>query len=744
MPAGPEEDRRAPDRDRGGLGTDAVERLLGSADPKALLAAVMEAADPAPEGTARLGVLYRRDDDGLLRLVAWQGVAEQSLEAYRVISVEAELPAARVVRDQEPVYAVPGELDEPMTESGADSAAMAAEYAVLPLLLGSRSIGSVLFDLPRGAPMDAARHRDLLTVAALAAHRLDQLLEVDRERTGGAAGPGIHHLVPTQAHDRATMLEMAMASAGIGSFDWDLGSGRLVCDERLCQLFGIAPEEFDGRAETFFGGVHSEDRGRVNRAVAESRHTGRFAARYRILRHDNRALRWIESEGRVVYRAAGQPTGMIGVCRDITAEQTRDEERLARKDFVLAITRAFTAAATAEDIVEVMADTVLPALGGQRLAIFLRAPDGQIRLYGSRGFAPEHRERLEWISRIGAGNPYLAPLLQGEPMFLSSREEFLERIRDKRLVPLPGLHSWAILPLSTADGLLGVCVIVYHRPHVFSPDEQVLGAGLAGILAQSLARARLFDERRAHLTELQQMMLPRRLPALPGLEVLVRYRPGSGGLDVGGDWYDVLPMPDGRVTLVIGDVQGHNAHAAGVMGQLRIAMRVQAEEGHERAELMARANRTLHRMDTDLFATCCIVEICPATGALHMVRAGHPHPLLLQPDGSAATLEVPGGMPLGVFPDERYPVSESTLAEGAVLLLYTDGLVERPGTDHDEAVGALCRRLSQWAGPGPDGAARRTDLDRLAEQVINPAVSASFGDDVAVVLVRRSPGPAPR
>ncbi|MFC0597747.1 SpoIIE family protein phosphatase [Streptomyces palmae] len=745
MAAGPEEDHRAPDRDRGGLDAEAVGRLLGSPDPEALLAAVLEAADPGPQRTARIGVLYHCEGEGLLRMVAQRGVAEELLEPFRVISAEAELPAARVVRDREPLYTVPEVRDGAKAAAGAMPASPLAEYVALPLLLGSHGVGSMLLDLPGGELVEPARHRDLLTLAALGAHRLDQLLGAGRGRAGGAPDTGAPRMVPTQAPDRATLLEMAMASAGIGSFDWDLVSGRLVWDERLCRMFGIAPQDFDHRIETLFDAVHPEDRETLDQALTESLQTGRFTVRHRIRRRDDRAVRWIEVESRVVYGSGGQARGMIGVCRDVTDEQNQDEERLARKDFVLAITRAFTGAATAEDIVATMADTVLPALGGQRMAIFLRAPDGQIRLFGSRGFAPEHRERLDWISRIGADNPYLAPLREGEPMFLSSREEFLERIGDPRLEPLPGLHSWAILPLSTADGLLGVCAIVYHRPHVFSPDEQVLGAGLAGILAQSLARARLFDERRAHLTELQQMMLPRRLPPLPGLEVLVRYRPGSRGLEVGGDWYDALPQPDGRVTLVIGDVQGHNARAAGVMGQLRIAMRMQAEDGRGRAELMSRAGLTLYRMDTDLFATCCIAEICPASGALHVVRAGHPHPLLLQPDGSAAPLEVPGGMPLGIFPDETYPVTEATLAEGAVLLLYTDGLVERPGVDHDEAVAALCERLTHWGGPGTADPAPGTDLDRLAEQVINPAVSASFGDDVAVLLVRRNPaaGAAP-
>ncbi|MBH5338249.1 SpoIIE family protein phosphatase [Streptomyces pactum] len=725
---------------RSGLDERAVARLLGSADAQELLTAAMGTVEPGPGSS--VGLLYRADGDGMIRLLAAVGAEEQALEQYRVISIEAELPAAQVIREHQPLYILPGELDDLYIEAGLVPESMPAEYAVLPLMIGSRCIGSMVLDVPGGHLLDTARHRSFLTLASLCAHRLDQLLDRERRDTGGPEPYAGHPLLPFRTRNRAGMLEMAMANAGIGSFDWDFPSGRLVWDERLCHLFGIAPAAFDGRAETFYEAVHPEDREMVETAVRDSIRTGRYLARFRIVRRNDRAVRWIEAESRVVYTAAGEARGMVGVARDTTEEHAREQERQARKDFVLGITRAFTAASSSEDIVATLGDTVLPAFGGQRMVVYLKSEDGTMEPLGSWGFTEQERERLRWISRISIDNPYLAPLLDGEPMFLSSREEFMARIRDERLVPLPGLHAWAVLPLTTADGLVGVCAIVYDHPRVFSPDDQVLGAGLAGILAQSLARARLFDERRAHLTELQDLMLPRRLPRLPGLDILVRYRPGSDGLDVGGDWYDALPMPDGRVALVIGDVQGHSARAAAVMGQLRIAMRAHAAEGHQLSSLMARANRTLGDLETDLFATCVIVDIDPADGTVRTVRAGHPHPLVLGADGRAEVLRCPGGMPLGLFPggDEEYPATETVLPHGATLLLYTDGLVERPGADYDEGVADLTRRLARAAvtANGPHG----PDLELLAEQVTTRAVpETGHHDDVALLLVRRrAPG----
>ncbi|WKX73939.1 SpoIIE family protein phosphatase [Streptomyces sp. XD-27] len=749
MAGGPGVGRRGPG---GGLDEGAVPPLLAAPDCESLLAAAMAAVDLAPGTRVEVAALYRLDDDGLIRLAAAIGAPDELVERYRVVSAAADLPFAQVIRDHEPVYGPPreppAEPREPAARdeeaAGAADGTPPAEYAVLPLLVGSRCVGSLALTLPGGVPLDAARHRAFLTVAALCAHRFDELLALtprDRAPGGGSRARDPH---PPQARDRATMLEMAMANAGIGSFDWDFASGRLIWDERLCRLFGIAPEEFDGRIETFHEAVLPEDRPRVEAAVRESLVTGRYQVRYRVVRRDDKAIRWIDAESRVLYDTVGKPRGMIGVAQDSTEAQNREDERQARKDFVLNITRAFTAASSIDDVVATVADTVLPALGGQRMAIYLKEDGGRMRLIGSHGYDAAHQERLRNLADIGIESPFLAGVRDGEPMFIESREEFFARIRDERLAPMPGLHAWAILPLATADGLVGACLIIYDHPRAFSFDDQLVVAGVAGILAQSLARARLFDERRAHLTELQRMMLPGRLPSPPGLDVLVRYRPGSDRLDVGGDWYDALPMPDDRITVVIGDVQGHNVRAAAVMGQLRIAMRAHAAEGHQLSALMARGNRALCDMDTDLFATCCVVDIDPADGRLRIVRAGHPHPLLIAPDGGAALLESPGGIPLGCFDDADYPVTEAVLPEGATLLLYTDGLVERPGGDYDDGVAELSARLADAAAAaGPVGRSGLMDLERLADRVVTPAVSAPNDDDVAVLLVHRRPRTAP-
>ncbi|MEE1928496.1 SpoIIE family protein phosphatase [Streptomyces sp. TRM 70351] len=722
---------------------DALVALLGAPDEEALLARAVEAAEP---GSARgAGVLHRLGRDGVLRIAAQREFTDDFLAPYRLLPVDSPLPAARAVRQRRPVYSTAGDFPRATSdalEEGLKRLRVADEFVSLPLLVDGGCLGALSLPLPAGSSLDAAREHRLTTVAAVCANRWERLLlagapgsgqatAAQPPATGAVTEPGAGPAGPpavAEGRGRATMLELAMSNAHIGTFDWDFPSGRLVWDERLCELFGISPEAFDGRIETFFGLLHPDDRATVDAAVAESHRTGSYQVTYRVVRPDG-GVRWVDAESSVVYDGHGQPQGMIGVVQDRTEEHDRGERREARREFILSLTRSLVAALTTEDIIATVAETAVPALGGTTMAVFLREDGGRLRLAGARGYDAEGTGHLRRISEVAHQHPVFADLRAGVPMFVESADAYRERIADERLGPRPGQQAWAILPLVSAEGLVGTCVITYDRPRTFSPDDRTVFAAAAGILGQSLARARLYDARRAYLTELQQLMLPRRLPELSGAELAVRYRPGAEGLDVGGDWYDVLPLPDGRVVFVIGDVQGHSAPAAAVMGQLRTAMGTQAAGARGPGGLLGRANRFLCDLDTDLFATCCVVEADPAAGRLRVARAGHPLPVLLEPGRPPLELATPGGMPLGCFPDDTHPVTEVQLTPGAALLLYTDGLVERPGSDYASGVAALLERLD---------ADRDLELGTLADRLVAPAAARAQHDDIAVLLLRRA------
>ncbi len=180
------------------------------------------------------------------------------------------------------------------------------------------------------------------------------------------------------------------------------------------------------------------------------------------------------------------------------------------------------------------------------------------------------------------------------------------------------------------------------------------------------------------------------------------------------------------VALVIGDVEGHSVGAAAVMGQLRSAVHAFAASGRPPQEVITHTNRLLVELETDVFATCCYIELEPATGRALAVRAGHPPPLLRHPDGRTESLHLPGGVLLGVQPDAVYPVTSLTLAPGSVLALYTDGLVETPGDDIGTGIEKVRLALARSA---------TRSVEALADHLIRTARRAQDRpDDVALLL----------
>ncbi|MEU1166033.1 AAC(3) family N-acetyltransferase, partial [Streptomyces sp. NPDC005921] len=207
-------------------------------------------------------------------------------------------------------------------------------------------------------------------------------------------------------------------------------------------------------------------------------------------------------------------------------------------------------------------------------------------------------------------------------------------------------------------------------------------------------------------------------------EAVARYLPTTVGLEVGGDWYDVIPLADNHVALVIGDVQGHSAAAATLMGQMRTALRAYAAEGHTPDVVVSHANRLLMDMESDLFATCCYVDVDMEDGTAWCVRAGHLPPVLRHPDGGTEITETEGGPPLGVLGRADFPLTQIGLRPGTVLALTTDGLVESPDADIDDGMARFAHGL---------GAADPGDLGLVADALLDNAHRA---DDVALLLMR--------
>ncbi|MET7639534.1 SpoIIE family protein phosphatase [Streptomyces sp. NPDC005438] len=710
---------------------ESIHRILGAEDTGALLRAVLRDGLAGTDITA--AALYLSDDNGWLRQAASEGTHLELLDSYQVIAPDSPLPASVAVRELRTVHSDGAGHGSVEIERDAP----AVEYVSVPAHLDDQRLGVVTYHRDPAGPLDEDTDGVLRAVTALCSHRLAYLLARHEQPADAGAGQLPHTVRMLARRDRAARMELAMAGTNLGSFDWDFDSGRLVWDEQLSWLFGIDPARFDERVATFYTAVHPADRAALDEAVRDSRTSGRFHATFRIMRRDNGELRWLRTEGRVMYDAGGEAQGIVGVSYDRTQEHRFNQRRQRHREFVLRVTRGFAAAQTTQDVVDTMAETVLPDMGGWRLTLFVQRRRGRgMDLLAARGYEPGQVPRLHQLGELSETLPLFTTIRRNGPVFIESREQYVRWFPDPLMTPLEGENAWVLLPLDTADGLVGACSMSFPTPRPFSPVDRTTFLAIAGILAQALARARLFDARRLQMTELQRLMLPHGVPELPGLHLSVRYVPGSEELEVGGDWYDALRLDDGRSYVVIGDVQGHNAQAAAVMGQLRTAMRAHAREGQDIDGLMRRANQVLWELDTEVFATCCIVELDPARDRLRMVRAGHPYPLLREPDGTVRELRGPGGVPLGCFPDDEYPVLHDRLPPGALLFLYTDGLVERPDQAYDTSVTELVDRLGSWQ-QDPE---RHQRLERLSDSILAPALSPHQEDDIATLLVHRPEG----
>ncbi|NJQ01686.1 SpoIIE family protein phosphatase [Streptomyces zingiberis] len=561
------------------------------------------------------------------------------------------------------------------------------------------------------------------------------------------------------ALDSAEPLLRAVEATGAGAFAWDLMKSSVHWDERACALYGVTPEEFDGAEETFFSALHPDDLPVVQAAIAQVTESavstpgaaatsaspagapagGGSAYRldYRVVHPDGSHHPLLE-HGTVLTGGDGRPACALGLVlrgpSDGAATAPSLSPDRSRDAFLLTLARSLAQAVTVRDVTRVMTDLTRPALGAEGVVIGVLEHE-HLRVVAETPVAPESR-------------PLQAPGLEtmrhaterDQPLFLAD----ISRPRGADRTGPPGLPSagpvppqaWVVLPLAGAERSTGACLITFAGPREFDAGERTFYTAVAALLGQSLERARRFDSEHRTSTGLQRAMLPRGLPELPFLGAHARYLPATGEMYVGGDWYDVLPLPDGTAALVIGDVQGHDAHASAVMGQLRVVLRTCADAGMSPGHVLARANRVLGDLDTGLFATCVYLVLDPVDGSLVGARAGHPHPLLLS-SRAAVELRLTGGPPLGVVPHAGYPVTRARLDPGETLLLFTDGLVERKGSDIGDRVTQTLTDLREWLRSAEERLGVPADLADLADFLLREDGDAGRPDDVALLAVRR-------
>ncbi|MFF4653339.1 SpoIIE family protein phosphatase [Streptomyces sp. NPDC001380] len=537
--------------------------------------------------------------------------------------------------------------------------------------------------------------------------------------------------------------DASLALNRMGSFDWDLDTGLLHLDPVALGIYDLAPEEYRSDPLQLGERMPPEERAAVDAHVSRAMKDGSstYGYYFRVLPRDG-ADRWVHTQGHIHRDALGRPRRVIGILRDATDELAQAADRLAlererarRAEVVQGTAAALAHAVTVQDVTAVLSDPHgLGRLGAASLVLGV-VENGRVRVL-AEGREGSNVPELEW-TRVEDDFPLSEVIRTRGPLFLTSAEEFAARY--PRLWPYIrplGATAAAYLPLVAQGRPIGGLGLLYHGKDSFPAEERDLLLALSSGIAQSLQRAMLFDQEHDLAKSLQTAMLPRSLPEVAGFTVAARYRSARTGRDIGGDWYDAVPLPGGRVGVMVGDVQGHDTHAAAVMGQLRIALRAYAAEGHSPATVMARASVFLCELDTDRFATCVYADVEAATGTVRLVRAGHLAPMLRHADGWCRQVPGPVGLPLGLsaqFGDLEYPVTCVELAAGETLLLCSDGLVERPGADLDEGMALLGRSVHE----GP------RDPEALADRLCEVMAEQTGGeDDMALLLLTRLEGAA--
>ncbi|WP_329021349.1 ATP-binding SpoIIE family protein phosphatase [Streptomyces sp. NBC_00690] len=558
--------------------------------------------------------------------------------------------------------------------------------------------------------------------------------------------------------------EDVLAAIATGLWRWDKASGTVTLDAEAARLIELTPEAGPHPESVVRARFHPIDWNEINGVVGLAIAEDTLAeGRLRIVDEAGRVLRTVRFRSKPF--RVGASHVLYGTLQEVaeptegTAAQTpiTGDWRRSREAFLLDAGRALAEARSTAEVLRVAASLSMPGFSPDGLAVFGAAGD-RITIIGQHGHQGAEDDPFSHM-RMDTDHPAAEVIRTGRAVYLPSPDEYDHRYPTSwPLAQRLGRQSWAYLPLIVAGRTMGAWMAAFRHPVTFTPDERSVLTTVARMLAQALARAGVAETERELSLGLQRSMMPVLGPAIPGMSVAARYVPTGGGLQVGGDWYDMIPLPSGRIALVIGDVQGHDVRAAGLMGQLRIALRAYASEGHRPDAVLSRASRFLHGITDSYgqgdysgprFATCLYLEVDPANGRIEMARAGHPEPAVRMTDGTVLLRPTEGGLPLGIDRDTDYPTTRLTLEPGETLMMCTDGLLETGGHDLDTGWARLRTVLENDPGESLEELA-----DALVQAVHGPVSHYTTGpladrreDDVALVLLSREGQPvteAPR
>jgi serine phosphatase RsbU (regulator of sigma subunit)/anti-sigma regulatory factor (Ser/Thr protein kinase) len=418
------------------------------------------------------------------------------------------------------------------------------------------------------------------------------------------------------------------------------------------------------------------------------------------------------------------PTAEAGMRAALPQAATSGSSRQRLEDLER-LTDSALAYLSLEDMLSELLERIRRGLGADTAAVLLLDEEREVLVArAARGIEEEVRQGVQ----IPLGRGFAGRIAaERRPIVLEdvSRSDVVNPLLEQR-----GIRSLMGVPLLVEGRVIGVMHVGTLVPRRFSSKDVSLMQLAADRAALAIDNARL-SEQRSVTQIMQRTLLPEALPQVPGLRFSAKYLPAGSGVKIGGDWYDVFQLPDGRVAFVIGDVVGRGVVAASVMAEIRTALRAYLIEGHDLATVMSLLNELLVSMSRNRSATAAIFALDLETEDMSSVSAGHLPALLIEPGGRTSFVAEAQGPPLGVCPGQLYEARQLRFPAGGVLLLYTDGLIERRAEPIDEGFERLAR-----AARAAIGGDRLTFADSVHRRLVH---DAALEDDVALLAIESVP-----
>jgi PAS domain S-box-containing protein len=575
-------------------------------------------------------------------------------------------------------------------------------------------------------------------------------------------------LADQRARDLFNHFRLALEAGGLGTWRWDMASGRTVWDERLESLFGLDAGDFDGTFETYVALLHPDDRDGVLRTVTDAVEARSvYRVEHRVVWPDG-SIHWIAGAGGVTLDEHGDVTGTVGCSMDVTDRVERelerqqladlaalaaDNERLQRErlEFLAAINESLNRSSTVREVMVNVARRAVPRLGDWCTIHVLAEDDRSVPDVEVAHVDPA---MVKYARELQDRFPYDPDALTGVPAVIRSGvTEFYPEISDdliaaldidddaRELVASLDLRSAITVPMRKRGRVVGALqFIASSRSRRYTADDVALAETLAGRIASSIENLRLREREREIAHTLQRSLLPPSLPAMPGIDTAVRYWPHGEATEVGGDFYDLFALEDeGHFALVLGDVCGTGPAAAALTGLARHTIRDSAWHGDEPAEVLGALNRAVRRSGSDTFLTCLYATVDTTLDAvrLNLAYGGHPLAVHVGADGPEL-LGVPGTL-LGTFDQVGVFPSEVTLSVGDVVVFHTDGATDVPLPYELDETG--------WTDLVHKAAASGGSADEIAwsiEQALESILPFdSRHDDIALLVLRVTSGIGP-